>query len=113
MENKYIGKEWFYIGEVINFQRYVNAKEDEKRRIKTISVLNNRLSAINAILNSIDDCIGVSLVTKYFGESNEIVGKEHIIDNSMCQIIVSSILDYKETIKNTIEELYKEGELSV
>ena len=72
-----------YIGEIINFQQYVNAKEEEKKRIRRVSTLSNRCSNIDGILHSMSDSLGVSLVTKHFGELNQIVGKEHIIDDGL------------------------------
>lgn len=96
-----------YIGEIINFQRYVNAKEEEQKRIKTVSALSNRCASIDGILHSMSDSLGVSFVTKHFGEMNQIVGKEHIIDDGLYDVVVKALSDYKKSLKDEIEKLNK------
>lgn len=96
-----------YIGEIINFQQYVNAKEEEKKRIRRVSTLSNRCASIDGILHSMSDSVGVSFVTKHFNEMNQIVGKEHIIDDGLYDVIVNALSDYKKSLKNEIEELNK------
>ena len=96
-----------YIGEIINFQQYVNAKEEEKKRIRRVSALSNRCSSIDGILHSMSDSLGVSFVTKHFGELNQIVGKEHIIDDGLYDVIVNALSDYKKSLKDEIEALNK------
>ena len=96
-----------YIGEIINFQQYVNAKEEEKKRIRRVSTLSNRCASIDGILHSMSDSVGVSLVTKHFGELNQIVGKEHIVDDGLYDVIVNALSDYKKSLKDEIEELNK------
>ena len=96
-----------YIGEIINFQQYVNAKEEEKKRIRRVSTLSNRCASIDGILHSMSDSLGVSLVTKHFGELNQIVGKEHIIDDGLYDVIVNALSDYKKSLKDEIEALNK------
>ena len=54
------------------------------------------------------DSLGVSLVTKHFGELNQIVGKEHIIDDGLYDVIVNALSDYKKSLKDEIEALNKE-----
>ena len=97
-----------YIGEIINFQQYVNAKEEEQKRIRRVSALSNRCTIIDGILHSISDSLGVSLVTKHFGELNQIVGKEHIIDDGLYDVIVNALSDYKKSLRDEIEELNKD-----
>ena len=53
------------------------------------------------------DSIGVSFVTKHFGELNQIVGKEHIIDDGLYNVIVNALSDYKKSLKDEIEALNK------
>lgn len=96
-----------YIGEIINFQQYVNAKEEEKKRIRRVSALSNRCSSIDGILHSMSDSVGVSFITKHFGELNQIVGKEHIIDDGLYDVIVNALSDYKKSLKDKIEALNK------
>ena len=96
-----------YIGEIINFQQYVNAKEEEQKRIRRVSALSNRCASIDGILHSMSDSLGVSLVTKHFGELNQIVGKEHIIDDGLYDVIVNALSDYKKSLKDEIEVLNK------
>lgn len=100
-----------YIGEIINFQQYVNAKEEEQKRIKRVSALSNRCASIDGILHSMSDSIGVSFVTKHFGELNQIVGKEHIIDDGLYDVIVSALSNYKKSLRDEIEELNNSGEV--
>ena len=100
-----------YIGEIINFQNYVNAKEEEKKRIRRVSALSNRCVSIDGILNSMSDSLGVSLITKHFGELNQIVGKEHIIDDGLYDVIVNALSDYKKSLRDEIEKLNNSGEV--
>ena len=53
------------------------------------------------------DSVGVSFVTKHFGELNQIVGKEHIIDDGLYDVIVNTLSDYKKSLKDEIEVLNK------
>ena len=96
-----------YIGEIINFQNYVNAKEEEKRRIRGVYALSNQCANIDGILHSMSDSLGVSFVTKHFNEINQIVGKEYIIDDGLYDVIVNALSDYKKSLKDEIEELNK------
>lgn len=96
-----------YIGEIINFQQYVNAKEEEQKRIRRVSSLSNRCASIDGILHSMSDSVGVSFVTKHFGEMNQIVGKEHIIDDGLYDVVVNALSDYKKSLRDEIEELNK------
>lgn len=96
-----------YIGEIINFQQYVNAKEEEQKRIRRVSALSNRCASIDGILHSMSDSVGISFVTKHFGELNQIVGKEHIIDDGLYDVIVNALSDYKKSLKDEIEALNK------
>ena len=100
-----------YIGEIINFQQYVNAKEEEQKRIRRVSTLSNRCVSIDVILHSMGDSLGVSLVTKHFGELNQIVGKEHIIDDGLYDVIVNALSDYKKSLRDEIEKLNNSGEV--
>ena len=53
------------------------------------------------------DSVGVSFITKHFGELNQIVGKEHIIDDGLYDVIVNALSDYKKSLKDKIEALNK------
>lgn len=96
-----------YIGDIINFQQYVNTKEEEQKRIRRVSSLSNRCANIDGILHSISDSLGVSFVTKHFNELNQIVGKEHVIDKELYNVVVNAFSDYKKSIKDEIEKLNK------
>ena len=95
------------MAEIINFQQYKNMKEEEKKRLKLVSALSNRCSNIDGLLHSINDSIGVSFVTKHFGEMNQIVGKEHLIDDALYDVIVNALSDYKKSLNDEIVELNK------
>lgn len=90
---------------IINFQAYVNAKDEEKRRIKRVSFLVSKRQNISGLLHTIDDCLGCSFVTKHIGELNQIVGKEHIIDNDLMNVIIAAIKSYDCDIKTEIDKL--------
>lgn len=100
-----------YIGEIISFQQYVNAKEEEQKRIRRIFTLSNRCASIDGILHSMSDSVGVSFVTKHFGELNQIVGKEHIIDDGLYDVIVNALSDYKKSLRDEIEKLNNSDEV--
>ena len=55
--------------------------------------------------------LGVSLVTKHFGELNQIVGKEHIIDDGLYDVIVNALSDYKKSLVGEIEKLSNSDEV--
>lgn len=96
-----------YIGDIINFQQYTNAKEEEQKRIRRVSSLSNRCANIDGILHSMSDSLGVSLVTKHFNELNQIIGKEHVIDKELNSVVVNTLSDYKKSLKDKIEKLNK------
>ena len=90
---------------IINFQQYVNAKDEEKRRIKQVSLLSTKSKNIEGLLHNISNSVGCSLVTRHFGEMNQIVGKENIIDSVMLDVIINSLKDYNNKICEQINEL--------
>lgn len=90
---------------IISYQMYVNAKTEEKQRIKKILMLSSKRDNILELLNNINNCIEVSFVTKHLGEFNQIVGKEDVIESDLLDVIISSIKKYEETIQNEISNL--------
>lgn len=90
---------------IINFQAYVNAKIEEKLRIKKILMLSSKRDSILGLQHNLNNCIGASFVTKQFGELNQIVGKENVIESDLLDIIMSSVKKYEEDIQNEIREL--------
>lgn len=93
------------MADIIKFQQYVNAKDEEKRRIKQISLLSTKSKNIEGLLHNISDSVECSLVTRHFGEMNQIVWKENIIDSVMLDIIINSLKDYNSKICEQIKEL--------
>lgn len=47
------------MADIIKFQQYVNAKDEEKRRIKQISLLSTKSKNIKGLLHNISDSVGV------------------------------------------------------
>ncbi len=72
-----------------------------------VSSLSNRCANIDGILHSMSDSLGVSFVTKHFNELNQIVGKEHIIDDDLYDVVVKALSDYKKSLRDEIEALNK------
>ena len=95
------------MAEIIDFQQYKNMKEEEKKRLKLVSTLSNRCDNIDDLLHSINDSIGVSFVTKHFGEMNQIVGREYLIDDALYDVVVNALSDYKKSLNDKIVELNK------
>ena len=93
------------MADIIKFQEYVKSKEEEKRRIKRVSVLSTRSKNIEGLLHNINSSIGCSLVTRHFGEMNQIVGRENILDPDMLNVIIDSLDDYYNDICGQIREL--------
>lgn len=91
--------------DIIKFQEYVNAKDEEKKRIKQISILSTKSKNIKGLLHNIDTSVGCSFVTRHFGEMNQIVGKESIIDPATLDVIIVSLKDYYNKICEQIKEL--------
>lgn len=90
---------------VISYQKYVNAKEEEKKRIKQVSTLATKSKNIEGLLHNIDNCVGCSFVTKHFGEMNQIVGKENMLDSATLDMIINALKDYNCNIIKHINEL--------
>ena len=93
------------MADIIHFQEYVYSKEEEKKRIKKISALSMRSKNIKSILHNIGSSIGCSLITKHFGEMNQIVGKDNIIDSDMQDVITDALESYDKEIHKQINEL--------
>lgn len=93
------------LNNIIKFQEYINAKEEEKKRIKQVSVLFAKSKNIEGILHSISNSVGCSFVTKHFNELNQIVGKENIIDDELLNVIINSLNDYNININERIKGL--------
>ena len=98
-------KEEELMADIIKFQQYVNAKDEEKRRIKQVSLLSTKSKNIEGLLHNISNSVGCSFVTKHFGEMNQIVGKENILDPAMLEAIINFLKDYNSKICEQIKEL--------
>lgn len=93
------------MADIINFQQYVNSKEEEKKRIKRITTLSTIVDNVQGLLHNINDSLSCSLITKHLGEMNQIIGKENILDSNMLSIIVQSLSTYCNTLHDQIDEL--------
>lgn len=93
------------MADIIKFQEYVGSKEEEKKRIKRISVLSTKCKDIEGLLHNINSSIGCSLVTKHFGEMNQIIGRQNILDSDMLDVIIDSLDGYYNDICGQIREL--------
>lgn len=93
------------MADIIKFQEYVNAKDEEKKRIKQISILSTKSKNIEGLLHNIASSVGCSFVTKHFGEMSQIVGKENILDSATLDVIINSLKDYNSKICEMIKEL--------
>lgn len=90
---------------IINFQAYVNAKDEEKKMIKQISMLSTKRDCALELLHNINNSIGISLVTKNFSELNQVIARENNIGKDLLNIIVAAIEQYKEDIQHEIDDL--------
>ena len=97
------------MADIIKFREYVNSKEEEKKRIKKVSVLSTKSKSIEGLLHNINNSVGCSFVTRHFGEMNQIVGKENIIDPDILNVIIDSLKDYDIKIHEQINELNSYG----
>lgn len=83
---------------IINFQEYVDAENQERKRIKKLSTLTAKKDAMLELLCTIDDCVGASLLTKQVNEFNQVAVKENIIDGGLLDIFASSVQQYIDDI---------------
>lgn len=93
------------MADIIKFQEYVNAKEEEKKRIKNVSILSTKSKSIEGLLHNIENSVGCSFVTRHFGEMNQVVGKENMIDSDILNVIINSLKDYNANIGEQISKL--------
>lgn len=93
------------MGKIIDFKQYKNMKDEEKEKFKITSALLDKCTNIDVLLHSLCDSVGVSLVTKHFGERNQIVDKEHFLDEDLCNVIGDALFDYKRALNNEIAKL--------
>ena len=97
------------MADIIKFKEYVNSKEEEKKRIKKVSVLSTKSKSIEDLLHNINNSVGCSFVTRHFGERNQIVGKENMIAPDILNVIIDSLNDYDNKIHEQINELNSYG----
>lgn len=93
------------MADIINFKQYVDAKDEEKRRIKQVSILSTMNKNVEGLIHNISNSVGCSFVTKHFGELNQIFEKENMIDSAMLNIIIVSLREYNNNIQAQIKEL--------
>ena len=93
------------MADIIKLQEYIDSKEEDKKRIKKVSALSTKSKNIEDLLHSINNSVGCSFVTRHFGERNQIVGKENIIDPDILNVIIDSLKDYDNKIHGQINEL--------
>lgn len=97
------------MADIIKFQEYVNARDEEKKRIKQVSMFSTKSKNIECLLHNIGNSVSCSFVTRHFGEMNQIVGKENIIDPDILGVIIDSLKDYNSKIQEQINELNSYG----
>ena len=95
------------MGDVINLEMWKQSKEEERKRLRNILTISNRISSIDGIINNIDDCVGVSIITKHFDSVNGVIGKESLIDEHLLNVIYKAIDTYKEELNQQLNELNK------
>ena len=93
------------MADIIKFQEYVHASDEEKKRIKMISTLLTKSRNIKGILSAINNCVGCSLVTRQINEKNQVIGRENVIDSDMMSVIINAIKNYDSRIQEKIQEL--------
>lgn len=95
------------MADIINFQKYLAVKDEEKKRIRQVSILLSKRRDIEGLLHNISNSVGCSIVTRYIGEMNQIVGKENIniLDSTTLDVIINSLKDYNNKICEQIKEL--------
>ena len=90
---------------IINFRAYVEAQNEERKRIKKLSVLSSQKESMLNLLQAIDDCLGASLLTKQINEHNQIVGKENPIEGRLLDVLISSVEQCVDDVDCEILEL--------
>ncbi len=90
---------------IINFQDYVNSREEEKNRIRKLSALSTRSQNVKGLLHNIDDIIECLFVTKHFNELNQIIGKQNNLDGYMMKVVIDALKAYDAQLCGKIDEL--------
>lgn len=93
------------MADIINFQRYINAKDVEKECVKQVLDLSEKIRNTEQILCNIRNSIGCLFVTNHLNEIGQVVRKENAINPDILGIIVNSLNDYDNKIHEQINEL--------
>ena len=93
------------MADIIIFQKYANSKKEEKNRIKQVSVLSTKSKKIEGLLHNIENSIESSFITRHFGEMNQIVTKENVIDADVLAMIIHALKGCDSEIHEKIKEL--------
>ena len=94
---------------VINFQTYVAVKEEERKCIKKHSLLSLKRDTISTLLHSIDNSLGVSILTKHINVMNQLVNQENVVDKDLLKVIYDAIQNYSEDIQTEIKKIENAG----
>lgn len=97
---------------VIDFQSYIKAKEDEKKRAKRVISLLSRKDSISKLLHNIDSSLGVSILTKHANNMNQIVHEEHMLDKDLLKLVISAVQGYKDNLQSEIDKMDCGGHIS-
>lgn len=95
---------------IIFFKTYINAKEEERKRIKNLSLLSDKRDKLFHLLHAINGCAGCSFIIKSPGKNNQINLNEYMVDKDLLNVIMIAIKEYNKGIQDKIKALEDIGQ---
>ncbi|MCI8661511.1 MAG: hypothetical protein HFG54_14920 [Lachnospiraceae bacterium] len=90
------------MADIIFFKAYVRAKEDERKRMRNISMLLSKKENLFTLLHKMYDCIGCSFIVENFGKNYQVYENEYEIDKELLNILLQTMQKYYDELQNRI-----------
>lgn len=93
------------MGEVVILEAYKQSKEEERKRIRKVLSVSNRISVVDGIIKNINEGVGTSIVTRHFDGFLGFDNKEVQLDEILSNIVYDILYKYREELKAELDKL--------
>lgn len=92
------------MGNVVILEAYKQSKEEERKRVRKVLSISNRISVIEGIIKNISEGAGTSIVTKHF-DGLLSFNKEVPLDEILSNTIYDIFYKYRDELKAELDKL--------
>ena len=97
------------MAQIIDFELYKNAREDEKIEMKKIIQLEEKYNELDQLLLLMEHCVGSSFLIKLPSTNGQIISKEFPMDKDMFFFIFNGLCLKQKEITDEINQIQEEN----